>query len=35
MRIVFKDNGFASDTAKVNVQQLLKQLSPATEMKVI
>jgi adenine-specific DNA-methyltransferase len=35
MRIVFKDNGFASDTAKVNVQQLLKQLSPSTEMKVI
>jgi adenine-specific DNA-methyltransferase len=35
MRIVFKDNGFASDTSKVNVQQLLKQLSPATEMKVI
>ena len=35
IRIVFKDNGFASDTAKVNVQQLLKQLSPSTEMKVI
>ena len=35
LRIVFKDNGFASDTAKVNVQQLLKQLSPSTEMKVI
>ena len=35
MRIVFRDNGFAGDTAKVNVQQLLKQLSPATEMKVI
>jgi adenine-specific DNA-methyltransferase len=35
LRIVFKDSGFASDTAKVNVQQLLKQLSPATEMKVI
>ncbi len=35
MRIVFRDNGFKSDTAKVNVQQLLKQLSPETEMKVI
>lgn len=35
LRIVFKDSAFASDTAKVNVQQLLKQLSPNTEMKVI
>ncbi|MDD2438174.1 MAG: site-specific DNA-methyltransferase [Massilibacteroides sp.] len=35
MRLVFRDNGFASDTAKINVQQLLKQLSPETEMKVI
>lgn len=35
LRVVFRDNGFASDTAKTNVQQLLKQLSPETEMKVI
>lgn len=35
LRIVFRDNGFKSDTAKVNVQQLLKQLSAETEMKVI
>ena len=35
MRVVFRDSGFASDTAKINVQQLLKQLSPETEMKVI
>jgi adenine-specific DNA-methyltransferase len=35
LRVVFRDNGFASDTAKINVQQLLKQLSPETEMKVI
>ena len=35
LRVVFKDSAFASDTAKVNVQQLLKQLSPNTEMKVI
>lgn len=35
IRIVFRDNGFASDTAKTNVKQLLKQLSPDTEMKVI
>jgi Adenine specific DNA methylase Mod len=35
LRIVFRDNGFANDTAKINVQQLLKQISPETEMKVI
>ncbi|MBN2660422.1 MAG: site-specific DNA-methyltransferase [Tannerellaceae bacterium] len=35
LRIVFKDSGFKNDTAKVNVKQLLKQLSPETEMKVI
>lgn len=35
LRIVFRDNGFKSDTAKTNVKQLLKQLSPETEMKVI
>lgn len=35
LRIVFKDSGFKDDTAKVNVKQLLKQLSPETEMKVI
>ncbi|MDR1120468.1 MAG: site-specific DNA-methyltransferase [Dysgonamonadaceae bacterium] len=35
LRIVFRDSCFAGDTAKINVQQLLKQLSPETEMKVI
>lgn len=35
MRIVFKDSGFKNDTAKSNVKQLLKQLSPETEMKVL
>ncbi|WP_417860448.1 site-specific DNA-methyltransferase [Winogradskyella sediminis] len=35
LRIVFKDSGFKNDTAKENVKQLLKQLSPNTEMKVI
>ncbi len=35
LRIVFKDNAFKDDTAKTNVKQLLKQLSPNTEMKVI
>ena len=35
LRIVFRDNGFKDDTAKTNVKQLLKQLTPETEMKVI
>ena len=35
LRIVFRDNGFKDDTAKENVKQLLKQLAPNTEMKVI
>ncbi len=35
LRIVFRDNGFKDDTAKINVKQLLKQLSQDTEMKVI
>lgn len=35
LRIVFKDSSFKNDTAKTNVKQLLRQLSPETEMKVI
>ncbi|MCB0703259.1 MAG: site-specific DNA-methyltransferase [Ignavibacteriae bacterium] len=35
LRIVFRDSGFKNDTAKTNVKQLLKQLSPETEMKVL
>jgi adenine-specific DNA-methyltransferase len=35
LRIVFRDKGFKDDTAKANVRQLLKQLSPETEVKVI
>lgn len=35
LRIVFKDNSFKDDNAKTNVKQLLKQLSPETEMKMI
>jgi adenine-specific DNA-methyltransferase len=35
IRIVFRDKGFKNDTAKENVRQLLKQLSPETEMRVI
>jgi adenine-specific DNA-methyltransferase len=35
LRVVFRDRSFATDTAKENVKQLLKQLSPETEMRVI
>jgi adenine-specific DNA-methyltransferase len=35
LRIVFRDAGFKDDTAKSNVRQLLRQLSPETEVKVI
>ena len=35
IRIVFHDHSFASDTAKENVRQLLKQLSAETEMRVV
>ena len=35
LRIVFRDKSFKDDTAKENVKQLLKQLSPESEMKVI
>jgi adenine-specific DNA-methyltransferase len=35
LRIVFKDSSFKDDSAKENIKQLLKQLSPETEMKVI
>jgi adenine-specific DNA-methyltransferase len=35
LRVVFRDNSFKDNSAKTNVKQLLKQLSPETEMKVI
>src|SRR5690606_36107222 len=35
LRIVFRDSSFKDNSAKENVRQLLKQLSPDTEMKVI
>ena len=34
-RAVFRDAGFASDSVKINVEQIFKLLSPATEVKVI
>ena len=35
LRVVFKDSSFKDDTAKMNVKQLLKQLSGETEMRVL
>ena len=35
MRAVFKDNGFISDAVKINVDQVFRQLSPATDVKSI
>ena len=35
LRIVFRDSSFANDTAKENVKQLLQQLTPETQMRVI
>ncbi|MGO7338077.1 site-specific DNA-methyltransferase [Rhizobium leguminosarum] len=35
LRIVFRDNGFASDAVKINVEQIFRQLSPGTEVKTI
>lgn len=35
LRLVFRDAGFASDATKINVEQLLKQLSSNTDMKTI
>jgi adenine-specific DNA-methyltransferase len=35
LRVVFRDNGFASDAVKINVEQIFRQLSPATDIKSI
>ncbi|SCZ87026.1 site-specific DNA-methyltransferase [Nitrosomonas mobilis] len=35
LRVVFRDNGFASDAVKINVEQIFKQMSPGTEVKSI
>lgn len=35
LRMVLRDAGFESDAIKINVQQILRQLSPTTELKVI
>jgi len=35
MRVVFRDDGFASDSVKINIEQIFKLISPTTEIKVI
>ena len=35
LRIVFRDNGFVSDSVKINVEQIFKQLSPMTDVKAL
>jgi len=35
LRVVFRDSGFYSDSVKINVEQIFKLISPATEIKTI
>ena len=35
LRVVFRDNGFASDDVKANVAQIFRQTSTDTDIKVI
>lgn len=35
LRVVFRDAGFANDSVKINVEQVFKMLSPATEIKTL
>lgn len=35
LRAVFRDDGFVSDSVKINAEQIFKQLSPTTDIKVI
>ncbi|MGH8157310.1 MAG: site-specific DNA-methyltransferase [Rhodanobacter sp.] len=35
LRAVFRDAGFANDNARINVEQIFKTLSPATEVKTL
>ena len=35
LRVVFRDAGFASDSVKINVEQIFKLMSPRTEVKTI
>lgn len=35
LRVVFRDDGFANDSVKINVEQIFKQVSPMTDVKSI
>ena len=35
LRVVFRDKGFKDDSAKINVEQIFKALSPHTEVRTI
>lgn len=35
LRAVFRDSGFASDDARINAEQIFREVSPATDMKAI
>lgn len=35
LRVVFRDDGFANDSVKINIEQIFKLISPTTEIKVI
>lgn len=35
LRVVFRDNGFSSDSVKINVEQIFRQMSPMTEVRSI
>jgi adenine-specific DNA-methyltransferase len=35
LRVVFRDSGFASDDARINVEQIFREVSPSTEVKAI
>ena len=35
MRVVFRDTGFATDSVKINVEQIFRQISPSTEVQSI
>jgi adenine-specific DNA-methyltransferase len=35
LRAVFRDSGYGGDDVKINVEQIFKQLSPATEVKTL
>jgi adenine-specific DNA-methyltransferase len=35
LRAVFRDSGFSTDAARINAEQIFRELSPATDVKVI